>query len=175
MTGPETQSLHYGAVKDRGRIYLAVFRELTRRHGEAEAISVMQGASRAHGLEVGASLAHLAPRDFPGLLEAYFKGPDGGATYSPEVKEISDTCLDVQLMTCPLKDGWLQMGCSDDEVCTLLKCARAFDEAVWEAAGFDFELEMWSPGKTGCCRTRVTERSAGQAGPGASRRGDDAG
>ncbi|WP_419910696.1 L-2-amino-thiazoline-4-carboxylic acid hydrolase [Hoeflea sp.] len=155
----KTVSLHYGAIRDRGRIYLAVFRELSRRFGEAEAVSVMQRASREHGLEVGGSLAHLAPRDFAGLFKAYFEGPDGGATYSPKVNEISETYLDVQLMTCPLKDGWLEMGCSDEEVCTLLKCARAFDEAVWEAAGFEFELEMWSPGKTGCCRTKVMEKS----------------
>jgi len=157
QTGPN--SLHYGAVRDRARIYLAVFRELSQRYGEIEAISVMRSASRAHGLEVGASLAHLVPRDFPGMLEEYFMGPDDGATYSPEVKEISDTCLDVHVMTCPLKDGWLEMGCSDEEVCTLLRCATAFDEAVWEEAGFDYELETWAPGKTGCCRTRLSEKS----------------
>ncbi|MCY6382575.1 L-2-amino-thiazoline-4-carboxylic acid hydrolase [Hoeflea prorocentri] len=154
-----TNALHASAVKDRGRIYLAVFRELSHRCGEAEAISVLQSASRAHGLEVGASLAHLAPRDFRGMLNTYFLGPDS-ATYSPQVNEISDTCLDVQFMTCPLKDGWLEMGCSDEEVCTLLKCATAFDDAVWEAAGFDYELESWAPGKPGCCRTRLRERPA---------------
>lgn len=158
MNTSETHSLRYGAVKDRARIYLAVFRELKERHGTSETISVMRAASRAHGLEVGASLAHLAPRDFHGLLNAYFEGPDGGDTYSPKVFELSDRCLDVQMMTCPLKDGWLSMGCSNEEVCTLLTCARGFDEAVWEAAGFDYDLEMWSPGKTGCCRTVVREK-----------------
>ncbi len=157
--GTDQHSLHYGAVRDRARIYLAVFRELTQRYGETEAVSVMQSASRAHGLEVGASLAHLAPRDFQGMLDAFFLGPDEGATYSPEVREISDSCLDVQMMTCPLKDGWLDMGCSDEEVCTLLSCATAFDKAVWEQAGFDYELETWAPGKTGCCRTRLMEKS----------------
>lgn len=159
MTQTGRNSTRYSAVKDRARIYLAVFRELSQRYGEDEAVSVMRSASRAHGLEVGASLAHLAPRDFPGMLEEFFMEPDGGATYSPEVREISDTCLDVQMMTCPLKDGWLDMGCSDEEVSTLLRCATAFDEAVYENAGFDHELETWAPGKNGCCRTRLTEKS----------------
>lgn len=158
MTPACPNSLHASAVRDRGRIYLAVFRELSQRHGEDEAISVMRSASRAHGLEVGASLAHLAPRDFPGMLREYFMGPDA-ATYSPEVKEIGETCLDVHVMTCPLKDGWLDMGCSDEEVCTLLGCATAFDDAVYEAAGFDYELETWAPGKSGCCRTKLMEKS----------------
>ena len=155
MTGTGPDAPRYSAVKDRARIYLAVFREVSARHGEEEAISTLRAASRAHGLEVGASIAHLAPGNLPGLLEEYFKGPDDGATFSPEVKELSDTCLDVHVMTCPLKDGWLEMGCSDDEVLTLLRCATAFDEAVWEAAGFEYELETWAPGKAGCCRTRI--------------------
>lgn len=158
MTGKGPDSPRYSAIKDRARIYLGVFRELSERFGETEAVSVMQSASRAHGLEVGSSLAHLAPRDFPGMLEEYFAGRLN-SPYSPEVKEVSDTCLDVQMMTCPLKDGWLDMGCSDEEVCTLLRCATAFDHAVYEAAGFDYELESWAPGKAGCCRTKLTEKS----------------
>lgn len=153
-----SKSLHYGAVRDRARIYLAVFREISQRSGEAEAVVVLQGASRAHGLEVGAALAHLAPRDFKGMLDAYFLCP-GSETYSPDVKELSARCVEVQYMTCPLKDGWLEMGCSDEEVCTLLRCATAFDHAVWEAAGFEYELETWAPGKVGCCRTRLTEKA----------------
>ena len=159
MNQKPTKSLHYSAVEDRGRIYLAVFRELSKRYGEAETVSVMRSASRAHGIEVGQSLTHLAPQNFEGLLEEFFKGADNGATYSPEVKEISDKCLDVQMMTCPLKDGWLDAGCSDEEVCTLLRCATAFDEAVWQTAGFNYELEAWSPGKAGCCRTKIRAKS----------------
>ncbi|KAG1702858.1 KsdD-like steroid dehydrogenase [Nymphon striatum] len=133
--------------------------ELKQRYGEEEAISVMRCASREHGIEVGKSLAHLAPNDFTGLVEEYFKGPDDGATFNPEIKVLTESCLDVHVQTCPLKDGWLDAGCSNEEVCTLLKCATAFDEAVWEASGFDYEMEVWTPGKTGCCRTIVTAKS----------------
>lgn len=159
MIKNDTISLHYSAVRDRGRIYLAVFRELSARYGEDETVSVMRAASRAHGLEVGASLAHLSPDDFQGMLQAYFLGPDEGATYAPKVRELSETCLDVQMMTCPLKDGWLDMGCSEEEVCTLLRCATAFDEAVYETAGFSYELEPWAPGRAGCCRTRLSVKA----------------
>ncbi|MCV3272122.1 L-2-amino-thiazoline-4-carboxylic acid hydrolase [Roseobacter sinensis] len=152
-----SRSLHYGAVRDRARIYLAIFREVSARYGQPAAISALRAASRAHGLEVGARLAHLAPRDFSGMLDSYFLGP-GSETYSPDVRELSATCLEVQYMTCPLKDGWREMGCSDDEVCTLLSCATGFDDGVWQAAGFDYELETWAPGKIGCCRTRLTEK-----------------
>jgi hypothetical protein len=41
----------------------------------------------------------------------------------------------------------------------LLFCASALDEAALEAAGFDFEIELWSPGQEGCCLTRITEKT----------------
>jgi len=148
-------ALRESAIRDRGRIYLAVFRELSKRYGEDEAVSVMRSASRSHGIEVGQSIAHLSPGNFEALLEEYFKGPDDGMTYQPKVMEMNEHCLEVHVQSCPLKDGWLDYGCSDEEVCTLLKCATAFDEGVWETAGFDYELEMWSPGKSGCCRTKL--------------------
>lgn len=155
MNEKSSRSPYYKAVEDRGKIYLLIFRELSKRYGETEAVSVMRSASRAHGIEVGQSIAHLAPNDFPGLLAEYFMGQDDGAAYQPAVKENSEACLDVHVMTCPLKDGWLEAGCSDEEVCTLLRCATAFDEAVWETAGFNYEFEVWAPGKTGCCRTKI--------------------
>ncbi len=147
------------AIKERARLYLAVFRELTTRYGEAEAKSVMRSASYAHGLETGRPLACFAPRDFAGMLGAFFKAPDEGATFSPVVRELSDSCLEVRMMTCPLKDAWMEAGCSDEEVRTLLECASGYDIGTLEAAGFDQEIELWSPGKDGCCVTRITEKT----------------
>jgi hypothetical protein len=35
----------------------------------------------------------------------------------------------------------------------------ALDEGTFDAAGFDYEIELWSPGKEGCCLTKITEKS----------------
>ncbi len=158
MNPGQELSPRYSAIEDRGRIYLAIFRELKQRLGEDEAISIMRSASRAHGVEVGQSIKHLAPNDFQGLLKEYFLGPDEGATFNPEVIELNGERLKVQIRTCPLKDGWLAAGCSEDEVCTLLQCATGFDHGVMETAGFDYELQVWKPGQTGCCRTTIKAR-----------------
>lgn len=148
----------YDAIQERGLIYLAVFRELTKRYGETEAVSVMRSASRERGVAVGKTLSHLAPCDFAGMADKWAKSPDDGVTYSTDIRELNETCLEVQMMACPLRESWVEAGCSDEEVCTLLYCASAFDEAALETAGFDYELELWSPGKDGCCRTRITEK-----------------
>ena len=148
----------YDAIKDRGRLFLLVFRELSMRYGEPEAISIMRSVSAEFGKTIGETLAHCAPRDFAGMAEAYAKAPDNGVTYSPDIRILDDTCLEVQMMTCPIKDAWVEAGCTDEEICTLLHCARPQDEATFEAAGFNYEIEMWSPGREGCCLTRITEK-----------------
>lgn len=148
------------AIKDRGRIYLEIFRELSKRYGETEAVGVMRSASRAHGEAVGRTLTDLGPRDFAGMAERYAKSPDGGAAYSTEIRQLSTTCLEFKNMSCPLKQSWIEAGCDDGEIQTLLHCASAWDEAVLETVGFAYELELWSPGKDGCCRTKITEKPA---------------
>lgn len=159
MTRKKPDPLLYDAIKERGRAYLAVFRALSRRYGEAEAISVMRSASYDHGQMIGRDLVRFAPRDFDGLAEGFAKAPDDGASFSPDIRQLSDTCLEVKMMTCPIKDAWVEAGCSDGEICTLLHCASALDEGTLDAAGFAYEIELWSPGKEGCCRTRITEKS----------------
>lgn len=146
------------AIKERGRIYLEVFRELSKRFGAAEAVSVMRSASHARGTAVGKALAHLGPRDFAGMAECFAKTPDNGVTYSTDIRQLDDSGLEFQNMTCPLKEAWVEAGCSDEEICTLLHCASAWDEAALVTAGFNYELELWSPGKEGCCRTKITEK-----------------
>jgi hypothetical protein len=158
MTQKPPNSQIYDAIKERGRAYLVVFRELSKRYGEAEAISVMRSASYEHGLAIGKPLACFAPRDFAGMAEGYAKAPDNGATFSPDIRQLDDTCLEVQMMSCPIKDAWVEAGCSDEEICTLLECASALDEGTFDAAGFNYEIELWSPGKQGCCLTTITEK-----------------
>lgn len=159
MTEKQSKPLLSDAIKERGRAYLAVFRELSKRSGKAEAVSVMRSASYEHGQAIGRPLACFAPRDFAGMAEGFAKAPDNGATFSPDIRQLSDTCLEVKMMNCPIKDAWVEAGCSDEEICTLLHCASALDEGTLDAAGFNYEIELWSPGKDGCCLTKITEKS----------------
>jgi len=60
MGNQQPNTLVYNAIKERGRAYLMMFRELSRRYGEAEAIDVMRSASHEHGKLIGQSLACFA-------------------------------------------------------------------------------------------------------------------
>lgn len=158
MTNTPANKLLYEAIKDRGTAYLMVFREIKVRLGEKTAKDVMRGASHAHGQIIGKSLSKCSPNDFQCMAKGYARSPDNGAVFCPDIRQLDDTCLEVKMMVCPIKDAWVEAGCSDEEICTLLKCASALDEATMEAAGFDYEIELWSPGKEGCCLTKITEK-----------------
>ena len=150
----------YDANKERGRLFLVMYRELGKRYGQEEAVSVMRSASYEFGRGIGNSLACFAPCDFKGLVEAYALAPDDGATYSPDIRQLDEDGFEVQMMTCPIKDAWTDAGLSDEEICDLLRCAAPQDEATWEAAGFDYEITMWAPGREGCCHSKITRKSS---------------
>ncbi len=159
-TPPPNANPHvYNAIKERGRLFLLTFRELSKRYGEPQAVDIMRKVAHDFGWEIGEQLAHNAPRDFAGLAEQDGKSPDGGATFSTDIRRLDSTCLEMQMMTCPIKDAWVDAGCSDTEICTLLYCASALDEAKYEAAGFAYEIELWAPGKQGCCLTKIWEKT----------------
>ena len=158
-----TNSYVYDAIKERGTVYHEVFRELKSRYGETEAISVMRSVSHAHGVKVGKKMAHLAPNNFKGMCECWVMSPDDGATFKPDIRQLDNKGIEVKMMACPIKDAWVEAGCRDEEICTLLYCASAYDTAALETAGFECEVELWSPGKDGCCLTRITEKTKGNA------------
>jgi hypothetical protein len=118
LTNKPTNKLLYDAIKDRGTAYLMVFRELKARYGEDEAKDVMRSASRAHGLYIGKSLAACAPRDFECMARGFAKSPDDGSVFCPDIRRLDSTCLEVKMMACPIKDAWVEAGCSQDEIVT---------------------------------------------------------
>lgn len=160
MSDKSSISLLEDAIRERALVYLALYRELSDRYGRDEAIDVLRSAIYQHGRAFGETLGDYAPDDFAGLFEGFARTPDGGATFRPRAWQLDDQCLDVQMMACPLKDAWLEAGCSNDEVCDLLRCASAIDEGTLDAAGFEHEIKLWSPGESGCCRLRITAKKS---------------
>ena len=158
MSSNSPDSLLGDAIRERALVYLALFRELCGRYGREEAIEVLRSAIYQHGRAFGESLQKFAPDDFAGLFDGFAQAPDGGATFSPRAWQLDAQCLDVQMMTCPLKEAWIEAGCSDEDVCDLLRCASAVDEGTLDAAGFAYSIKLWSPGEQGCCRLRITAR-----------------
>ena len=79
--------------------------------------------------------------------------------FCPDIRRLDSTGLEVKMMARPIRGASVEAGCSQEEIVALLYCASALDEATLEAAGFAFEIELWSPGQKGCCLTRITEKT----------------
>ena len=155
---PSVATVLRDAIKSRALVYLGAYRAIKAAHGAVEATRIMRAASRFQGAEIGKSLARFAPRDFQGMAACWAMPPEEVETFKPDIRQLDDRGLEVQMMGCPLRETWEEMGCDDAEILELLHCASAFDEALLETAGFDFELTLWSPGQKGCCLTRIFER-----------------
>ena len=121
MNDNTTDRLREDAIRERALVYLELFRELSGRYGRDQAIDVLRSAIYRHGRAFGESLRPFAPDDFAGLFDAFAKAPDNGATFSPRAWQLDEECLDVQMMSCPLKDAWTDAGCSDEGVLPIVR------------------------------------------------------
>jgi len=154
----DSQGALYEANKERALIYLAIFREIQKRHGEEEAIDVIRTALIKRGQEFGDTLKQFAPRDFRGLCDSFAYVPDGGKMFAPEEIRCDESGLELKMQKCPLKEAWQSAGVSDEELKILLKCASAMDVGTMAAAGFALKIRTWKPGEEGCCYLKITEK-----------------
>ncbi len=110
-----------------------------------------QEATRRLGQDMGPAFAEYAPIDLTGLKDAFLGGIPGiGELFVTNVVQCDDEELQIYFERCPLKDGWTEMGKSDDDMEQLCKFADAIDGGLFEAAGFTFAGETWKPGQPGC-------------------------
>lgn len=140
------------AHRGRGLFYAAMFEELARRFGEAEAEAIMKAAIRRRGAEVGRRFTAFAPNDLEGLCRAFLDFvPDRGRLFEPEVRRCDRDELVIHMHRCPLKEAWLEAGLPEERVATLCRIAGHVDDGTFEAAGFRFAGTTWRPGQEGCC------------------------
>lgn len=74
--------------------------------------------------------------------------------------ERSDARMEIQIHRRPLKDFWVAVGRSNEEVEQLCRAAGRIDGGPFERAGFVFKGRTWKPGQTGCSRL-IVEPGAG--------------
>ncbi|MDW8371515.1 MAG: L-2-amino-thiazoline-4-carboxylic acid hydrolase, partial [Geminicoccaceae bacterium] len=140
------------AHKARALLYAAMFDELARRFGEAEAEAIMKAVTYRRGAEVGHRFAAFAPADLAGLCRAFLDFvPDRGRLFDPEVRRCDARELVIHMGRCPLKEAWLEAGLPQRRVETLCRIAGKVDDGTFEAAGFRFAGTTWKPGQPGCC------------------------
>jgi predicted ArsR family transcriptional regulator len=137
-------------------LYYLIFDELRQVLDEQQAIDILQRAIRRRGEVLGQQFASFAPRDLPGLCQAFLANiPDDGRMFSAQVERCDDEQLDITLQNCPLKDAWQEAGLDDHEVATLCRIAATIDGGTFEGAGFAFSAETWQKDCGGCCHLHI--------------------
>lgn len=150
------------ALKDaylgRGQLYVAFYRAIAKRYGDAAAKSVMKEAIYDWGAGLATGVSPCAPANFAGLTDVFFNSPDGGEMFRPDIGVPAPHGVDAHFLACPLKEAWIAAGLSDDEVAMFCDIASAADYGTLEAAGFDISITTWTPGSEGCCALKVRKR-----------------
>ena len=146
----------YDSFANRAHIYHLLLRELTSELGAERAAELMGKAIYQRGAQNAGKYASFAPRDFEGLKRAFLANlPDDGAMFAPEVVRCDAEGMDVKFHRCPLKQAWLDAGLSEEETATLCRLAARVDSGLFEAAGFSFNADTYTPGGEGCCLLHV--------------------
>jgi len=141
---------------NRALIYFLVFDEMRRELGADRAAEILKRAIYRRGEQIGRQFAPYAPNDLEGLKEAFLKIiPDDGKMFEPKLQQCGEDRLDIDLMTCPLKEAWQEAGLDDNDLETMCRIAGEIDKGTFESAGFRFEVDTWKPGRDGCCRLHI--------------------
>ena len=145
-----------GAFAMRAAAYANMFDVLRDAYGTDKAVELVGEATRRMGVTMGAKFADLGPANLVALKERFIGGiPAVDVIFAPEVRQCDDERLEIKFHRCPLKDAWVAMGRSEEDLELLCKAGGAIDGGLFKAAGFVFKGETWKPGEEGCCRLVV--------------------
>ncbi len=144
------------ALKMRAAAYAHMFDVMREQLGLETALAIGREATRRLGTDMGTNYSQYGPDDLQGLKDGFLNTIPGiGELFVPEVVNCDADELEIYFQKCPLKDAWMELGRSEDDLEHLCKFAGAIDAGLFESAGFTFAGETWKPGQPGCCRLRV--------------------
>ncbi|MBN1566275.1 MAG: L-2-amino-thiazoline-4-carboxylic acid hydrolase [Acidobacteria bacterium] len=144
-------------IQNRARIYVHIYRELSKEVGEEKAAEIMKRALYERGREKGIQLARrLGQPDLHKMAIAFMEGKTDMDAFGHEiVQEHSDYVL-LRLNRCPLAEAWEELGLTPEKQKALCDIAYQVDFGKYEAAGYKlaFSCRIADGGKS--CDMKVT-------------------
>jgi hypothetical protein len=144
-------------LKNRARIYVHIYRELSKEVGKDRALAILKKALYARGKEKGAQLAgKIGKPDLHKVALAFMEGQGDMDAFGHEIiREQPDHVL-LRLNHCPLVEGWEESGLDPDEKRMLCDIAYQVDFGKFEGAGYrlSFDCRIAEGGKS--CDLKVT-------------------
>jgi hypothetical protein len=130
-------SVLVGEIKNRARIYVHIYRELSKEVGQEKATEILKRAIYARGTEKGALLAgRIKNPNLHQLALALVEGKGEMDAFGHEVIRENPDYVILRLNRCPLVEAWKEAGLSSDERKKMCDIAYQVDFGKFEAAGY---------------------------------------
>lgn len=144
-------------LKNRARIYICIFRELSKEVGREKAIAILKKALYARGKEKGEQLAaKIGEPNLHELAAAFMEGKADMDAFGHElVAEYFDHIV-LRLNRCPLVEAWKEAGLSPEEQKIMCDIAYQVDFGKFETAGYKLAFTCRIADACKSCDMKVT-------------------
>jgi predicted ArsR family transcriptional regulator len=144
-------------LKNRARIYVHIYRELSKELGQEKATEILKRALYARGKEKGAQLAgRIGKPDLHALAIAFVEGKGDMDAFGHEIVQEHPDHILLRLNRCPLAEAWKEAGLSSEERKKMCAIAYQVDFGKFEAAGYKLSFTCRIADGCESCDLRVT-------------------
>jgi len=144
-------------LKNRGRIYIHIYRELSKELGEEKASEILKRALYARGREKGDLLAaRLGKPDLHAVAAAFAEGKGNMDAFGHEIVEEHRDHVLLRLNHCPLVETWNEAGLTSEEMKKMCDLAYQVDFGKFEAAGYRLSFNCRIADGRKSCDLKVT-------------------
>jgi hypothetical protein len=144
-------------LKNRAKIYLHIYRELSKEIGKDRAIAVLKSAIYARGKEKGVQLAgKIGKPDLHSLALAFMESKGDMDAFGHEIVEENSDSILLRLNRCTLMEAWEEAGLSPDEQKLMCDIAYQVDFGKFEGAGYRLSFACRIADGCKSCDLRVT-------------------
>jgi hypothetical protein len=144
-------------LKNRARIYINIYRELSMEVGADKAAAILKRALYARGREKGLQLAQkISKPNLHELVLAFMEGKADMDAFGHEVVEERLDSVVLRLNRCPLVEAWREAGLSPEEQKALCNIAYQVDFGKFETAGYKLAFSCRIADACTSCDKKVT-------------------
>ena len=153
----ENMSTLVKELENRARIYLHIYRELSKEVGREKAVEILKRALYQRGREKGVQLAaRLGGPDLHELAIAFMEGNADMDAFGHEVVQEGAGYVLLRLNRCPLVEAWKEADLTPDERKVMCDIAYQVDFGKFETAGFRLAFNCRIADACKSCDLKVT-------------------
>jgi hypothetical protein len=143
-------------IKNRAKIYVYIYRELSKEVGQEKAADILKRALYARGEEKGKQLAiKLGKPSLNHLAASFIEGKTDMDAFGHEIVEEHADFVVLRLNKCPLMEAWQEMNLKPEEQQKMCDIAYQIDFGKFEAAGYKLVFDCRIADQCKSCDLRV--------------------